>query len=139
MTSDLYRLEKSLSDTLAVEGTPNPATGDVNSADTAIIELTPEEGKYVNLIQVESSVNNDGDSVEIQALDTGGNWRTITNIDQIANAGMVRGYPNMTLDKITVGGTEYEIQKGDGSTATVRAISRGGGSLWKATLIYYEE
>jgi len=54
----------------------------------------------------------------------------------IANTSMVKGFPNLKLDKIKVAGVEYDVEVGDGTSPRVRLVSRGTGP-WEATIEYF--
>jgi len=106
------------------------------TADDAFIQLVPPSGQYVYLMCITANVGTDGDSVELQVLCTDDIWRIVDRRKMLANTSMVKGYPNLKLDKIRVAGTEYAVKPGDGTIATVRLVSRGTGG-WEASIQYY--
>jgi len=101
------------------------------------LTIAPPIGQYVYLMCITANVGTDGDEVEVQALDVDGvTWHIVDVLKMIANTSMIKGYPNLKLDKIKVAGVEKSILAGDGTTATVRLVSRGTGP-WKASIQFF--
>jgi len=57
-------------------------------------------------------------------------------LKMLANTSMIKGYPNLKLDKVKVAGVEKSILAGDGVNPRVRLVSRGTGG-WEASIMYY--
>jgi len=126
-----------LIDALAIGVKPETDYNSTTTVDTAFITVVPPSGQYVYLMCITANVGTDGDVVELQALDVDGvTWHTVDRLKMLANTSMVKGYPNLKLDKVKVAGVEKSIKVGDGTTATVRLVSRGTGP-WEASIIYY--
>jgi len=126
-----------LIDALAIGVKPETDYNSTTTADTAFINIVPPSGEYVYLMCITGNVGTDGDVIELQALDVDGvTWHIVDRLKMIANTSMVKGYPNLKLDVIKVAGVEKSIMAGDGTTATVRLLSRGTGP-WEASIQYF--
>jgi len=133
---DYAKLAEKLGEEFALGAKPEIAYNSVSTADSVIIDIAPPVGQYVYLITLLASVGTDGDQVELQVLDVDGNWRTVLKPKALANTSLVIGFPNLKLDKVKVGGVEYTVKAGDGTTKTLQILSRGTGP-WEVTLIYF--
>jgi len=128
--------DPTISTPMGLGAKPETEYNSTATADDAFIQLAPPSGQYVYLMCITANVGTDGDSVELQVLCTDDIWRTVDKLKMLANTSMVKGYPNLKLDKIRVAGVEYAVKAGDGTTATVRLVSRGTGG-WEASVQYY--
>jgi len=115
---------------------PETEYNSTTTVDDAFINIIPPSGQYVYLMCITGNVGTDGDVVELQALCTDGVWRTVVRLKMLANTSVVKGFPNLKLDKIKVAGTEYDVEVGDGVNPRVRLVSRGTGP-WEATIEYF--
>jgi len=116
---------------------PETDFNSTTTADDAFITVAPPAGQYVYLMCITANVGTDGDVVELQVLDVDGvTWHTAERLKMLANTSMVKGYPNLKLDKVRVAGVEKSVKAGDGTTATVRLVSRGTGG-WEASIQYF--
>ena len=133
---DYDKIADKIADRLALGAKPEIAYNSVSTANSVIIDIAPPVGQYVYLITLLASVGTDGDQVELQVLDVDGNWRTVLKPKALANTSLVLGFPNLKMDKVKVGGVEYTVKPGDGTTKTLQILSRGTGP-WEATLLYF--
>jgi len=126
-----------IKDLFAIGAKPETDFNSTTTVDTAFLSIVPPSGQYVYLMCVTANVGTDGDVVELQALDADGvTWHTVERLKGIANTSMIKGYPNLKLDKVKVAGVEKTIKAGDGTTAIVRLLSRGTGP-WEASIQYF--
>jgi len=125
-----------LREEFALGAKPETDYNSTTTADDAFINIIPPNGQYVYLMCITANVGTDGDVVELQVLCTDDKWRIVDRLKMLANTSMIKGYPNMKLDKIKVAGTEYTVKEGDGTTAIVRLVSRGTGG-WEASIQYF--
>jgi len=133
----INNLRALIRDEFALGVKPETDYNSTTTPDTPFITIIPPSGQYVYLMIVTCNVGTDGDEVELQALDVDGiTWHTVDVLKMIANTSMIKGYPNLKLDKVRVAGVEKSILAGDGTTATVRLVSRGTGP-WKASIQYF--
>lgn len=109
-----------------------PIYRSVNATGT-IVSFTPSSGMYPILVLFQGTTNTDGNTIELQALDSNNNWRTFLRVRFLGNLAFAMGFPAMRLDKVNSGGIEYDVMAGDGTTATLRAIA-GGAGVWDAFL-----
>jgi len=129
-------MQKALKVALALEAKPSMGYNTTAVADAEIFSITPASGKYVHLILVILTVGTDGDRIEGQVYADGA-WRTLFDPKLLGNTSAVLGFPNLKLDKIMIGTTEYTVPTGDGATKILRFMSRGTGP-WNVTVLWYE-
>jgi len=116
---------------------PETDYNSTTTPDDPFITIIPPSGQYVYLICITANVGTGGDEIELQALDVDGvTWHTVDVLKMLANTSMIKGYTNLKLDKVKVAGVEKSIKAGDGTTVTVRLVSRGSGP-WKASIQYF--
>ena len=109
-----------------------PIYNSVNAVGT-IVSFAPSSGKHPILVLFQGTTDTDGNTIELQALDKNNNWRTFLVVRFLGNLAFAMGFPAMRLDKVNVGGTEYNVKAGNGKTATLRAVA-GGAGIWDAFL-----
>jgi len=114
-------LRAALKDEFALGVKPETDYNSTTLADDAFLTIVPPSGQYVYLMCITANVGTDGDVVELQVLDVDGvTWHTVDRLKMLANTSMMKGYPNLKLDKVKVAGVEKTVKAGDGTTATVR-------------------
>jgi len=128
--------KSALKEALALEARPSMGYNTTVTADAEIFSVIPASGKYIHLILVILTVGTDGDRIEGQVY-AGGDWRTLFDPKLLGNTSAVLGFPNLKLDKIVIGATEYTVPAGDGATKILRFVSRGTGP-WNVTVLWYE-
>jgi len=130
-------LRAALKDEFALGVKPETDYNSTTLADDAFLTIVPPSGQYVYLMCITANVGTDGDVVELQVLDVDGvTWHTVDRLKMLANTSRMKGYPNLKLDKVKVAGVEKSVMAGDGTTATVRLVSRGSGP-WEASIQYF--
>lgn len=118
-------------------GLKPPLYNTVAAAGT-IVSFAPSAGKYPVLVIFQCTTDTGGNTVELQALDKTGTWRTFMNVRMLGNTAFAMGFPALKLNKVNSGGTEYEVKAGDGVTATLKAVATGAGN-WETFLWVGEE
>jgi len=127
-----------MEDTLGLGGKPEPPDyNKITVAGTITEAAPPPAGQYIYLQCITANAGADGDVIALEALDEDGvNWRRFLALKFLGNTTIIKAFPNIKLDKVRIGGSTYNIKKGDGSTKVLRAVGEGTGP-WEATLEYY--
>jgi len=127
-----------MEDTLGLGAKPEPPDyNKITVAGTIIEAAPPPAGQYVYLQCVTANAGADGDVIALEVLDKNGvDWRRFLALKFLGKTTIIKGFPNIKLDKVRVGGAKYDVKVGDGSTKVLRAVGEGTGP-WEVTLEYF--
>ena len=114
-----------------------PLYNSVAAAGT-IVSFAPSSGRYPILTLFQCTTDTNANIVELQVLDITSTWRTFLRVRLLGDTGFAMGFPALRLNKVNVGGTEFDVFVGDGTTATLRAVAVGVGN-WEVFLWVGEE